>query len=245
MKRLMIIGNSHAVALKDALRGNRLADVPDAVLARTTCRCFGNAGLELTRFWTEHDDRIVLELPPERTADGLRRQIELRRGMPTTIGLCYGTHHARIYGDPLFAAAASDEDQIAGHVSRALRDEMIAHDKRNVLSLLDALQRMGLSVFVIAAPPPRDEFATPRRLVRELYDDAQRYMAEQLRERGIGFVLPPPDVVDADGFLLPELGRVGTPETPDRTHGNEAYGARMLRTVLEHHFGRELLRSAA
>jgi hypothetical protein len=65
------------------------------------------------------------------------------------------------------------------------------------------------------------------RIIDETY---RRIALALLDEQGIPVVRAPADTYDDEGFTLPELAR---PSANDKTHANEAYGARMLERVYD------------
>ena len=225
--KLAVIGNSHMATLRNALREGVATNIPLAVLDKLEFGTFGNDNIERSRFHRLEGDWVVVEAE-------IGENRTFGRDPAVTYCFSYGTDHAFLCTDPILHA---DGGRTGTHVSQGLLHEMIVNNKRWALAFFDDLLSVGVSFFVMSAPPPRNEYRTPAPQVLRIHGLAQEYIRGELQSRGVDLVDPPPDTVDANGFLKARFRRVGTPDRPDRHHGNDLYGARMLERVVGHHFG--------
>lgn len=152
-------------------------------------------------------------------------------------GFIMGTHNARLFDPASWKTAelvALRQNAESQPVTTEALDACIAGDQHYVRAFLTAAKERGLKVFVISCPPPRpDHFVMRQHGVRPetvqfIHRRAKESFLGFLESVGIDFVDHPTDVVDADGFLLPEYCAGPLKNgNPDPHHANDAYGRRM------------------
>jgi hypothetical protein len=227
-----VCGNSHVAALADGA----------GALADLTIFPLGNGRHEPTAFSRRAGDSV--ELVPEQYT----RNVERYTGAPVispgdTWGLLNVNHNVRIYRDDMwhrFRPSALTAADGLTPVSEDLLAAMVLRDQRGVRSFLTQLQDVGVDVFAISAPHPRQDGAAvrrgiPRDVIAHIDREARRLWREWLGGRGIALVEPPPETVTADGFLESSYGAGPGPNGgADPHHANAAYGALMLARIRAH-----------
>lgn len=133
----------------------------------------------------------------------------------------YSLHDRNPQGRHILSKAA------AAQIARGMFEE--------ILKFYEILIEKGYAFFVISGPPlpqhnphlkqgVREDVIFADRLYRDLY-------AKELAARGIDFILPPDEVKDHEGLLLPQYRH---PRPEDRHHANKDYGRLMLMRVADH-----------
>jgi len=222
--RVLITGGSHVGALR---RAQKAGAAPPPAGMSLHIRPLGSGITVARSFFALRDGRI--EITNERFRENLP-------GIPLAgldcdrVGFC-----TALYSRPIwlgrdwarFAPPGVDDGRTV--ISHALLRRLVLDDLRYVLAFLDALRSLGLRPFVVDGPRPfRHNPEVERageRAVQIIDRTYRRIAARSLDELGVPVVAGPPDTYDEAGFTRPEFRR---PSATDRTHANEAYGARML-----------------
>jgi hypothetical protein len=240
---LLITGNSHVIALADALAEGRPEDRRAAL---TDVRVFplGNGRFETSTFSRVGADghEAGVQFTVEPYAASLRRHAG-RDSIEPVPGERWGfvlvNHNARIYRqatwlthEPASIVAAGRQPVTQGVVRRAAE-----RDHEGVRGFFEHLQTAGVDFFAISAPPPRRDhpavgWGVRPEVIAHIDRTARQVWSEWLDARGIAMVPPPEGSADADGFLLPELAsRRIHKERRDKHHANADYGAQQLRQI--------------
>lgn len=234
---VFIGGNSHCGALRQGLA--RVAGA-DKIL---TVHAFGSNTMETLPFSVIRNGRV------EFVADYHVTNLQAFSGKsnfdPADVwGICAGTHYNRILLAPQWRGPAAPS-AIAGPkqrpISAAMLAAILAADQVHVCKFLSEMKAAGVPVFAVScAPVRRDGYPTERGVpigvIHAIARRAQDYFLGFLTAQEIAFVAPPPETIDAEGFLKPEFCQMIIEElgTPDLVHANPDYGALMVRRILDH-----------
>ena len=237
---LLITGNSHVIALADALsEGQATGRKPESINAKVFP--LGNGRFEIDTFSRveTNGDTPGVRFTVETYAASLSHHAGRDRIAPVEgerWGFVLVNHNARIYRQATWLThePASIMTARKQPVTQGLVRRVAERDHRGVRTFFEHLQDAGVDFFAISAPPPRLDHPAVRRGVRReviahIDGTARQVWAEWLDDRGIAMVPPPENSTDADGFLLPELAsrRIHMGKR-DRHHANAKYGARQL-----------------
>jgi hypothetical protein len=242
MRRLIVLGDSHVVALAqgyEALEPRgvgfdgevlflKLFDGPDNLFP------FFRADDDRIGFL---DERVAAEVSaalghPELRADDPHTVYALSMGVMTTlmVRLPDWKHAA-----PAAAAAFLEKKRLKRQlVSEAVVQAIALDQQKHVLAFVEAAGALGLKCLIVAAPPLRaDERATGRnrdiRVLLEVDRISRAVLTDAFTRLGAPVVQPPYEAL-LDGLLRPDLRRIAPRDTH---HGNGAYGALMLPRVIE------------
>lgn len=234
---VFIGGNSHCGAIRQGLARVEGAD------QRLTVDAFGSNTMETLPFSAIRGGRV------EFVADCHVTNLQAFSGKshfdPADVwGICAGTHYNRVLRAPQWRGLAAPS-AIAGPrqrpISAAMLDAMLEADQAQVCRFLTQLKTTGVPVFAVAcAPVRRDGYpadrGVPLGVTHAIATRAQAQFLTFLKAQGIAFVAPPPEAIDAEGFLLPAFCQMTIAElgTPDLVHANPEYGALMVRRILDH-----------
>jgi hypothetical protein len=240
---LLITGNSHVIALADALAEKQpQGRVTDPIEAKVFP--LGNGRFETRTFSRVNPDGdgAGVEFTVGPYAASLRRHTD-RDAIAPVPGERWGfvlvNHNARIYRhatwlthEPASVAAAGKQPVTQGVVRRAAE-----RDHKGVRAFFKHLQTAGVDFFAISAPPPRRDhpavgWGVRPEVIAHIDRTARQVWSEWLDAQDIAMVPPPEGSADAEGFLLPELAsqRIHK-ERRDKHHANAAYGAQQLRQI--------------
>ena len=235
---IFIGGNSHTGALRKAQK--RDPDLfPDIHIGP-----FGSGEFESTAFARTEDGLVRF------TVDAYRaRLIEISGADIFQPGdtwvVMMGTHTARLLAPAFWSNAAParllqdnprDKRDFRA-VSDRLLAEMIAAGQDNVIAFAQDLRRTGVQVLFAACPPLRRSGHVMRAGVHEdvaLFVDrlARQQFMTRLEALEIPFVTPPPETIDADGFMAETFAkRFRIDGQRDPHHANPEYGRLMLERV--------------
>jgi hypothetical protein len=235
--KLVICGDSHTDALVSAraiIEKESSRAVRDVAVGT-----FGNGRYLGEPFFTEHENTIRF------LRDDYNANYEMLSGGPLCRranilhGFSMGFHTAPLFRQPMwrtFLPWRLCKNAAAGiPVSDAITVAIGDHIMRYMRAFFESLLRLKIDFFVIAAPPPRRSHlciqeGTAPQTVLEVDRLHRQSTAKWLAERNVAYVLPPPQSMDADGFMLPQFET--TAIARDYHHGNEAYGVLMLRDIL-------------
>lgn len=120
-------------------------------------------------------------------------------------------------------------------ISKAAAAQIARGMFEEILKFYELLIERGYAFFVISGAPLPQHNPHLKEAVREDVIFADKFYrdlyAKELSAHGIDFILPPDEVKDHDGLLLPQY-RHPTPD--DRHHANKEYGALMLARVVDY-----------
>ncbi len=232
MPRLIVLGDSHVVALAegfDEVIFLKLFDGPD----------------NLVPFFRAQEDRI--EFLDERVT----AQVMAALGRPGVFGGEADTVHAFSMGvmtsllvrlpDWKLAIPASAVDLFE---TKAMKRQLVSEQvikaialdqQQQVIAFAAAARAIGLRSLIVAAPPVRDDERAIGRgrhpgVVLELDRISRKGLVETFEQQGTPVVLPPETCQDGTGFLRRDLCRIAPRDTH---HGNAAYGAIMIKPVID------------
>ena len=235
---LFVVGDSHAVALRDGLT---VLDAPARDLLERQCgdiKVGGMvAGYRLYEPFFRRDEWGLSFLQPfaDRFAAFTQSAGVICRDDERIFGFCFGFHlfglHPALLGHhPMwqqYSLLHSDNRQF---LSSAVVTEIILHQSRYVLQFAEALQELGVRAFFIGPPPVRRRYIEKRlrglveeeavRLQLQVWD----VMGAALNALSIPYILAPPET-SINGILRPEFG------TNDDHHGNAQFGGKMWRLI--------------
>ena len=234
--KLIICGDSHTEALVWA-RANIAKDSPNTV-EHVSVGPFGNGRYLGLPFFTEDGDAIKFDREDYAANYELLSGGPLRRRDDVVHGFSMGFHTAPLFRHPMWRThlpwrLCQGNDAVP--VSDATLIAMADHIWRYMRAFYETAIRLKIEFFVVAAPPPRRSHiciqqGTASQTVLEVDRVFRESVANWLTARGIEYVLPPPVVVDPEGFLLPQFEPLEIAR--DYHHGNGAYGIAMLREIL-------------
>jgi len=233
--RTMICGNSHVGSLA---KGHKLLGLSDDAI---TLFPLGTGRKELHPFH-EVTAAGVRFSEPSYQANLEKFTGRAALGPDVRWGFCMGSHSGRLFRGRFWKWA--EPDDICRPKKRPISAEVleacIESDQRHVRAFLAAVKDAGIPLFVIACPPARDDNPAVDRglrpeVIRHIDQRALAAFTAFLAENNIDFVAFPPEVVDRKGFLA-EKYRLITQANGQRDahHGNEAYGAVMMRRVADY-----------
>jgi hypothetical protein len=185
------------------------------------------------RFFRADGDRVVITHPE------LRRFVTVFPVAPDIekYGLSAPLHTLRLTRrmDWKAFAPAGLRDGERAPVSLAMLNALILEDQRHVLKFLEALQKIGLDVFVIEPPGLFRHHrvfgeGVPREVAMFVDREYRRVIRQELSKMGVPVVSVPAKVLDADGFTNVEYMR----HEQDNHHGNTDFGEVMLQQICEH-----------
>ena len=241
-RALLVIGQSHVAAIRDAARGRRERD-PAA--ARTRVIHTGEARYAPELAGDGEQARLA---PP--LADAIRDQIA--RHDPLVVSVTGGNVHNvlglirhrrpfdfRLSQEPSPPLDPTAELLVEGLVGATLA-RMMAGDMTRLRALRSAI---GPFVHVESPPPLRDDGfiaaaadrffrdagiarlgVSPAGLRFRLWRLASRIFRAEVERLGCRFLAVPDGAKDKEGFLSPDLAA-------DATHGNERYGEILIEAV--------------
>ena len=232
--RAFITGDSHTAALRRGL-DHLEAQGGDGVRREIEVVGLGN-GARLTERFFRDDGTHATIIDPQ-----YRKQVPaLPRPGADPHEVAYGWsglfHFARVWRRRTWARFRPSFHAGPGlPVSTRLLRTVVLDWLAPQLELLDVLRRVDAHVFVVESPRPFRHHPAFTWLQPEVGIALDRFCHALLRgeveRRGIGLVRIPARCVDADGFMLPEWrsDREGDPH-----HGNTAFGALMMREVIQY-----------
>jgi len=229
----MITGDSHCGALKHG--HTTLVREGQALQAEIDVRFLGGGHLLPTYFFEDRGDHAEIT-EPEYRAQCTRLP---PAGEPLDfLGLSGPLHTVRLWykdwsAHTPWAVPAGPGKPPLHLLSDALVAEIIDDDTREMLRLLEVLQR-SVKVFVVEPPRPfRHHPGLKRHGAERLMALHTRYRAQmvaKLGALGVPIVGIDPDWVDADGYMRPEFR--STREN-DPHHGNLEFGRQMILRIDE------------
>ena len=235
---IILTGDSHTNALRlGAQELSQQGEIPASIELRVGM--LGNGKHADSDFSETRDGRVVLTQPA--LAGGLRRLTgdDAFRAEPQfRYGVCLGFHSAPFFRHPMWRRyrPAPLFTQAAGQrpVSSGVLDTIVDARGQFLFKFFDRLLSTGVDFFVIAAPPPRRDHPCLKESPANVVLAADRIFRHRVSQRldslGIRYVMPPESTTDDAGFLKSEYANIAP---RDFHHGNAAYGAEMLRSVLE------------
>ncbi|MGV8988265.1 MAG: hypothetical protein ACOH2H_18495 [Cypionkella sp.] len=230
-------GNSHCGALK---LGMPLVKGADEAL---TVNAFGGNTLEAEPFSEIRDGRV------EFTSRPYAKTLQSFTGKgyfdsDDIWGICQGTHYNRFLKNPLWrgpAAPSAIATPKQRPISDGVLDAIIEADQAHVRTFIGQLKKTGVPVFAVSCAPVRRDgsaagLGVPPEVILAISSRARDQFLAWLEAHDIAFVGPPPETMDADGFLLPEYcqGMIEKLGLPDPVHANAAYGALMVQRIMDH-----------
>lgn len=232
MADVLVFGDSHTAALR---RGQVAIEAEGAWPADIglSVRPLGGGHLATEPFFADRGDHAEVTLPE------YRRQFDRLPCADDPPDRIYGVsaplHPVRVWRGAAwqdFAPADMDLPGAAPVSSGTIR-RLALDDQRPMLELLALLRRIGRRVFAVEAPRPFRHHPALRRTPAAVAMRVDRLYRETIRAEldrlGVPVVDVPGRCFDAEGFTLAEFGQPGDPH-----HGNEGYGAIMMREVLAH-----------
>ena len=233
-KDVVIFGDSHIGSLRMGLNSLLNNQEPAHPAASIEIRPLGPGGAYCTPFFRKNGSNIeIVDARLKKHVEKLPFDEKYR-----LYGFSGNLHTLRVIREIHWDSHAPSEiaEKREIPVSRSLLNEIFHDDQKYLLSFLDELSSMGISVFSIEAPRPfrhNPVFSgKSRQKVLLFIDQAYRkYITEELNKRNIPIVSVPSECVDDEGFTLDiyKHQKLGDPH-----HTSEAYGKLMMQKVCEY-----------
>jgi hypothetical protein len=232
--KIWITGNSHVVALADALNSD-----PE-LLPNAQAFPIGSGQYTQSSFSAMVSNEVVP------TVEQYQRILMKVTDLPhfdanARWGLVLGSNTTRIIKHMFWSESEPSAVCQKGKrpISTATIETIIDRDQQPVLEFLDQFKTRGIEVFVISCPPFRSDHwslnrAKGKKSTSEetaLYLDrmARARFTSKLEKMNVRFVTPPKDTMTEKGFLRPEYCRRDSKSgKQDRHHANAEYGVKML-----------------
>jgi len=252
MTRFVIAGNSHVGALLQGM--SLLAEQDPALFAPTAEPGRWTVGRDSLEFVGLGSGRFELEEFSTTIAGRVRFTGQYRRSLLAKTGLrdigpsvVWGfmnvANTARIFQQPMWKEyAPSALGRIAGRTpltEQAVR-AILRADHAPARSFYAQLAQAGARVVALEAPRPQAGHPSlldddDRRIARHLDALGRSMWHDWLAGHSVPRVEPPSETIGSDGFLRPELRRIGRNKygKPDHNHGNAEFGAIYLPRILE------------
>ena len=229
--KILITGDSHVGPLQrgiDLLRREKAACL-DA--AEVVVRPLGGGHLLPMPFFKMKGGRIEITQPEYRT--------RMERYPPPDVadadfhGISAPLHTARVFRHEQWRDYALAGEAEGIPVSDALLARLVDDDQRQVMAFFKALVALGLRPFAIEGPRPFRHHPAVAVLGAPKVLRIDRFYRERMRAwlaaEGIAQVDIPPELMDADGFMLETMSK----DASDAHHGNERFGARMVARIVD------------
>jgi hypothetical protein len=235
---VFICGNSHANALKLPYeRIGRNSPEPRLHIFNTV----GGFREAEAPFSTTLDDRVwfLLKAPKANLQQAIGKPF-FEVGEPEDVWGFFLGHYLYIWRRLFWTHIEPSAICRAGAqpISTATLTAIIESHQCHFRDFLSQLKSIGLRLFVISCPFPRsDHPAITKHGVRpeviiHIDQAARAAFSDWLTDQGIDLIEPPPECRTAAGFLKPEFRSLARPDgSLDYGHGNDAYGALMLRRI--------------
>ncbi len=244
MPRLIVLGDSHVVALAEgyeALAGEATEGFGEVLFLKLF-----DGPENMVPFFQAREDRIEF-------LDGrVTGEVMAALGRPALLGGEADTVYAFSMGvmttllvrlpDWKFAAPSGAAAFIENkRIRRRLMSEQVVKaiavdQQQQVIAFAAAARAIGLRSLIIAAPPVRDDERAMERgrhpaVVLEVDRLSRDILIETFEQQGTPVVLPPPEACqEGTRFLRRDLCRIAPRDTH---HGNSAYGAMMIKRVID------------
>lgn len=219
--RLRITGNSHVACLKHGLK---------------TMPLFGDWDIRISGFiWGRNQrkpfarrDGKAVEFTPTYSWEKFLTGIDMERprieGTDTVWGICLLPHSEFLY---------CDREWVERNRSRL--ECGIREDMASPLGFMCMLKNAGIPSFAIPTPGPRHDngeipHGVSHTTVAQIDHVYRKIMTEAFEETQIDLLPLPVGTHDENGFLRPEYSHA----PPDPDHANAAYGALMMRDIIDH-----------
>ncbi len=231
---IYIIGNSHTSAIR---RGLEMIDQPSVEICAFP---IGPTPIELEPIarlknkQLHFNDEVARNRFKKMTGDAC-----ITKGL--SIGICMGTHTARIYSHKFWENAEPSAIALKGKQSitdKVMRD-IFYKDQHKVRVFIKNVASLGNKVFVVSAPPIRLDhtcLAYVRREVVEHIDTLGRKLFTYwLKKNGIPYVSPPSEAYHENTpFLKDELAQKFIANgTHDPHHANPEYGKLLAMKIIK------------
>jgi hypothetical protein len=232
LKKLIVTGDSHAIALREGLRGLE-KDTSFEVEARR----LGTGRHMLQPFFRNTGSEIRFIVDDYTKSHDLFAVGNIKKNPDLVYGFSMGFHSAKLFSSNIWRSFApwnlADSVNLAP-VSIAAINAMIEAIWGEVLSFYENCIALGVEFFGIACPPPRRdhpciEKGNDARVVAAVAQIAHDYMEKWLADRGRRCVRVPETTIDQGGFLREQFIRIAPNDTH---HGNADYGELMMRDVI-------------
>ncbi|MEV8360057.1 hypothetical protein [Microbacterium sp. NPDC076895] len=251
MTKFIIAGNSHVAALRQGLE--RLAETATSGIETTSepntwtwgedsvqVVALGSGRFELQEFSTSKGGKVSFI---GRYAHAFRQQTGATHLDPAVVWAFVNVANGeRVFRQPMwkvFAPSALAPTAGRTPLTEAVIRRMLENDHAPARAFYERIKEAGISA--VAVEPPR-----PQSAHHALADDHDRSVAlyldaltremwqDWLNARSIRYVEPPASSIGTDGFLKPELRRIGlNPQgKPDTNHGNAKFGSNYIQRIV-------------
>jgi len=245
MSRLVVLGDSHALALAEGFAQLK-ARGEEAFPGEVRFLPIFDGPDNLAPFFRRDGDGIAFlgDRPAQGIIEALGAAMLSPEDRDTIYAFSMGLMITLLLrqGDwkrstPSSLAPATHGKRHRNLVSELLVEAMALENQKHVIDFARAVRQVGLRAFIIAAPPMREddraiERGRPAAVLLEVNRICRRALVRSYSEAGLRVLEPPPETYqdgDVLGFMRSDLRRlVGR----DSHHGNAAYGEIMMRHVL-------------